>query len=344
MQTTVLITVLTALLVSWGLSMLFGYLYIRHMRKAGIGQPINPDGPESHFAKAGTPTAGGLFFMAGLTVSVLLFGSISHPYTYIPLVAMWAFALVGLSDDLVKMAKNRSVGLRASRKLAMQVLVAALILWLHTRASGLQSTVVTLPWNASVSWNIGVWYPILFLVYTVMFVNAVNITDGLDGLAAGSALPPLFLLGIIAALFGFGKYGQFVQPSILQGGLDLLIVIAASVGGLLAFLWFNGPKAQVFMGDTGSHAIGALIAVSALLLKVELTALVASGVFLVECLSSFMQIVSIRLFGKRVFAMAPLHHHFEKKGVEENRIVARFFIASALFTVLAGVFFMVKYP
>lgn len=343
MHYTMIIKALSALLVSWVISMVLGYLQVRGMLTAGLSQPINPDGPRTHASKAGTPTAGGLFFLIGITVSVLLFGEIQHPYVFIPLASAWAFAMIGLFDDITKLARKESVGLRTSRKLAMQILASALILWLHSGASGLESTVVTHPWIPSISWDIGVWYPIAFLFYMVTFVNAVNISDGLDGLATGMAFSPLLLIGILAALFGTGLHTGYVQVPINDGGLRLLIVIAAVIGGLLAFLWYNGPKAQVFMGDVGSHAIGAIIASSALLMKVELTILVASAIFIVECASSFLQIFSIRLFGKRLFAMAPLHHHFEKKGVSESRIVTRFEIASALATVVAAISFMLKY-
>ncbi|WP_422480428.1 phospho-N-acetylmuramoyl-pentapeptide-transferase [Pleomorphochaeta sp. DL1XJH-081] len=343
MQTRMVLTALSALLVSWVLSMVLGYLYIGRMKAHGVSQPINPDGPKSHFAKVGTPTAGGLFFLIGTTVSVWLFGTMSEPYTYIPLIAMWAFAIVGLMDDIAKLTKKESQGLRSSRKLGMQILTAALILWLLSKSSGLVSTVVAHPWNPAISWDIGVWYPIAFLFYMVMFVNAVNITDGLDGLATGVSFSPLILLAILAALFGTGMHGEFIQNPISAGGSDLFIVLSASFGGLLAFLWYNGPKAQVFMGDVGSHAIGALIAISALLMKIELTILVASGVFIIECVSSFMQIISIRMFNKKIFKMAPMHHHFEKKGVSESRIVTRFQIASAVLTAFAGILFMIKY-
>ncbi len=335
--------VLAGILLSWVLSMIFGRLFIFVMKKVSSGQPFNPDGPQNHLAKAGTPTAGGVFFICGLTITVLLLGRVSQPYTFIPLVAMWGFFLIGLIDDLLKLRKNESVGLRTSRKLAMQILVSALILWLHSRGSGLASSVVTLPWNPQISIDIGMWYPITALVYLVYFANAVNITDGLDGLAVTSAIPVLLMVGIIAALFGFGFHSQYIQTTISGGSMDLAMVIGATLGSLLAFLWYNGLKAQVIMGDCGSHAIGALIAVSALLMKIELVILVASGMFFLECISSFIQIISIRLFHRKIFLMAPIHHHFEKRGFEESKIVTRFHIGSMLCAVLAGLLFMVKY-
>ena len=343
MYTWMISKALSALLLSWGISLVLGHLYIRRMLSKGLSQPINPDVPKTHLIKSGTPTAGGVFFLAGTTISVLIFGTLRNPYSYIPLAAIWLFGAVGFSDDVAKLARRTSDGLRTSRKLGMQILAAAGVLYLISQTSGLVSTIVAHPWDPSISWDIRMWYPIACMFYLVMFVNAVNISDGLDGLATGIALSPLFLIGVLAALFGTGFHAEVVQSSISTGSLDLLIVIAACIGGLLAFLWYNGPKAQVFMGDTGSHAIGALIAVSALLMKVELTVLVASAVFIIEGASSFIQIISIRLFHRKIFSIAPLHHHFEEKGVSEGRIVTRFHIASAVATVVAGVLFMVKY-
>jgi phospho-N-acetylmuramoyl-pentapeptide-transferase len=334
---------LSALLFSWGISLVLGHLYIRRMFCKGLSQPISPDVPKTHLIKAGTPTAGGLFFLAGTTISVLIFGSLRNPYTFIPLASIWLFAFVGLSDDIAKLARRTSDGLRTSRKLGMQVLAAAGVLYLISQTSGLVSTVVAHPWDPTISWDIKMWYPIACMFYLVMFVNAVNISDGLDGLATGIAFSPLLLLAMLAALFGTGLHAEVIQPSISEGSLDLFIVIAASIGALLAFIWYNGPKAQVFMGDTGSHAVGALIAVSALLMKVELTVLVAASVFIIEGASSFIQIISIRLFHRKIFSLAPLHHHFEEKGVSESKIVTRFHVASAVATVVAGVLFMVKY-
>jgi phospho-N-acetylmuramoyl-pentapeptide-transferase len=338
-----LMRVLAGILLSWMLSMAFGRLFIHRMRKLGNGQPYNPDGPQSHLAKAGTPTAGGIFFISGLSITVLLLGRVSQPYTFIPLVAMWGFFLIGLIDDLLKLQKNESVGLRTPRKLAMQILMGAFILWLFSQGSGLASSVVTLPWNPKISINIGMWYPLTALVYLVYFANAVNITDGLDGLAVGIAIPVLLVMLTIAALFGFGFHSQYIQNTISRGSMDLALVIGATLGSLLAFLWYNGLKAQVIMGDCGSHAIGALIAVSALLMKIELVVLVASGMFFIECVSSLVQIISIRIFHKKIFLMAPIHHHFEKRGFEESKIVTRFYIGSMLCAVLAGLLFMVKY-
>ncbi|MHC1693231.1 MAG: phospho-N-acetylmuramoyl-pentapeptide-transferase [Sphaerochaetaceae bacterium] len=338
-----ILRILLALLFSCGLTLVLGKIFIKWMETHKIGQPINPDNPELHRMKEGTPTIGGLFFLTGTTLSALVFGKITQPYSYIPLVAMWGFALIGLLDDVLKLRRHNSVGLKTSQKLAMQILMSALVIWLLDTCSGMHSSVITLPWNPVVKWDIGVWYPLMAMLYVVFFVNAVNISDGLDGLAAGSALPVFFLIGLIAVVFGFGIHEELIQRTIVLGGIDLAMVVSSALGSLLAFLWYNSQKAQVFMGDCGSHGLGALLAVSALLMKIELVVLAASGVFFIECASSLLQIVSIRFAHRKIFLIAPLHHHYEKRGMEESKIVFRFLIASMLCTVSAGVLFIIKY-
>ncbi|NCB01785.1 MAG: phospho-N-acetylmuramoyl-pentapeptide-transferase, partial [Spirochaetia bacterium] len=181
------------------------------------------------------------------------------------------------------------------------------------------------------------------LLYMVIFVNAVNISDGLDGLATSVSLSPLFLLFTVAALFASSTLIIPTQTIIAPGAMNLVIVIGSVIGSLLAFLWFNGYKATLFMGDIGSHAIGALIGMSALLMKVEFIVAVGSGMLLLSLLSSFIQIVSIRLFNKKVFLLAPLHHHYEQKGVQEGKIVTRFYIVSLILSLIAMLFFAYKY-
>ncbi len=333
---------LLALLISSLFSILLGFIYVIVMRKLNLGEPINGDIPANHLEKVGTPTGGGLFFLISITLTLLIFDKFKSPQIKILIVSMWGFALVGLIDDLMKVFKPDSLGLRSSRKLAMQILVAALLFWLFS-VSSLQTTVVSHPWFPSLSWDIGFWYPIAFLFYLVLFVNSVNITDGMDTLATQVALSPLFLLAVIGGIFGIGYHSGEVLLKAASGGGDVMFLILTSIGALLGFLWYNAPKAQVFMGDTGSHAIGALIAVSALLLKVELIALIGSLVFLVECCSSLLQIISIRLFNKRIFKIAPLHHHYEKKGVTEGKIVVRLQIVSILASVGAGIMFILRF-
>jgi phospho-N-acetylmuramoyl-pentapeptide-transferase len=328
---------LVTLLFSYLLTLLFGHFFIKGMLRKKISQPINPDGPQTHFIKAGTPTSGGLFFIAGICLSLTLFGNFKNPYLYLPLLAILLFGLIGLIDDLIKIKRKESIGLTTLQKLAMQILAAALLFYLYTKATGK----IDLLLNNSDK-RFGTWYPMVFLIYVVTIVNAVNISDGLDGLAVGIALSPLLLLAIITTLVGIGVYKADLLIGMAEESFNLLLVLSGVIGSVLAFLWYNGAKAQVFMGDVGSHALGAIIAVSALLLKVEVVILIASALFFIEVLSSLLQIISIRVFSRRLFFMAPLHHHFEKKGISEERIVVRFQIASALATVTGALLFMTK--
>ncbi|MCK9286540.1 MAG: phospho-N-acetylmuramoyl-pentapeptide-transferase [Sphaerochaetaceae bacterium] len=342
MSDTVLIVLfLGSFFISWAIGMVLGSLYVRIMQKFSVGQIINPDGPAGHASKAGTPTAGGLFFLLASTITITVFYDITKPFTYIILVAMWLFGTIGMIDDIIKLYKHRSVGLTSSRKLALQILASAAIVWLLNSSSSDPLSVITIPWDPSRTIDIGLWYPLGATLYMVAFVNATNITDGLDGLATGTSLPILLLIVILSACIGFG----LTYPSLIRDPQEygmLTGVLAAFIGAVLAFLWFNVPKAQVFMGDCGSHAIGAVISVSALLLKIELVVIASSLVLIVELLSSFIQIIAIRFTGKKVFLMAPLHHHFEKRGVEEAKITSRFVIVSTLCAVLAGLMFIIK--
>jgi len=333
---------LLALLVSCAISVLLGFFYIKMMRHLKLGQPINGDVPSTHLEKVGTPTGGGLFFLIGITITMLIFRRLNSPQSKILMISMWAFALVGLCDDLMKVFKSASFGLKSSRKLAMQILVSALLFWLISACS-LQTSIVSHPFFPSLSWDIGFWYPMAFLFYLVLFVNSVNITDGLDTLATQVAISPLVLLAVIGGVFSLGIHSSQLLAKSVTGGEDIMFFLLVAVGALLGFLWYNAPKAQVFMGDTGSHAIGALIAVSALLLKVEIIALIGSLVFLIECCSSLIQIISIRFFNKKIFRLAPLHHHFEKKGVAEGKIVVRLQVISILASVGAAVLFILRY-
>jgi phospho-N-acetylmuramoyl-pentapeptide-transferase len=338
-----ILRVFCASLVSGWITFFAGRFLIGYLTRKRAQVPIKPELAQEQAGKAGTPSMGGISFLVGITISVLLLGDITDEYTWIPLVGMWLFGIVGMIDDLLKIKRQNSDGLKSGQKLAMQVLCAATVISLMTLFSDLQETLVTIPWNPAKSIDIGGWYRLAALVYMLYFVNAVNITDGLDGLAAGNAFPVVLMITVVSAIFGYGIYGDYIQPTVAAGGVDLAIVGAAVLGSLLAFLWFNTKPAQMFMGDCGSHAIGALIAISALLLKIELVVLVASGVFLIEFATSFIQILAIRTKGKKVFPIAPLHHVYERKGLSENKIVDRFRIVGYLCVVIASILFLVKY-
>ena len=334
---------LISLIFSFLITMVCIYVFIFLMKKVKVFQIINPDTPDTHQEKKNIPTMGGLTFLLSSTLTITIFSDISHPYTYLPLISMWSFACIGLIDDVMKLVKKETIGLTSLRKLAMQILVAALNFYLFANYSGLHVSSVSAFWNPQYTVNIGIWFPVAFLLYMVIFVNAVNISDGLDGLATSVSLSPLFLLFIVSSIFATSSFIIPSQTIIGSSAMNLLIVVGSLIGALLAFLWFNGYKATIFMGDVGSHAIGALIGMGALLMKVELIVAFASGVLLIELLSSLIQIVSIRVFHRKVFLLAPIHHHFEKKGGLEEKIVTRFFIVSVILTLVATLFFAIKY-
>ncbi len=334
---------LLSLLFSFLLTIVFIKVFIYVMNRFKIFQIINPDTPSAHLEKRNTPTMGGICFLLSSTISIAVFSNIQHPYVFLPLISMWSFALIGGIDDIMKVVKKESIGLTSLRKLAMQILVAALNYYLVAIYSGLDLSSVSAFWNPQHVFDIGIWFPIAFLLYMVIFVNAVNISDGLDGLATSVSLSPLFLVFTVAALFATSTLITPTQVSITMGSSNLVVVAGSIIGSLLAFLWFNGYKATLFMGDLGSHAIGAFIGMSALLMKVEFIVALASGMLLLELASSFIQIISIRVFHKKVFLIAPIHHHFEQKGVHEGKIVTRFYIISLILTLLAMFFFTYKY-
>jgi len=338
-----LITSIIALLFSFILTLVSIYLFMKLMKKVKGFQIINPDAPDTHMDKKNIPTAGGITFLISSTISAAIFSNITDSFVYLPLIAMWGFGLIGFLDDMLKMRKKENTGLTSLRKLAMQILIAALLYYIVDNTSGLALSRVSAFWNPQKYLDIGLWFPIAFLLYMVIFVNAVNISDGLDGLATSVTISPLFLIFIIAAIFAFIPSIEPTQPIITSGASNLIVFIAIVIGSLLAFLWCNGYKAQLFMGDVGSHAIGAAIGMGALLMKIEFIIAFASGVVIVELISSLIQIVSLRVWNKKVFLLAPLHHHFELKGAQESKIVTRFYIVSIILTLVATLFFMIKY-
>jgi phospho-N-acetylmuramoyl-pentapeptide-transferase len=322
-QTTIL---LVAFGMSFVLTLALGWVFIRIMRSRGIGQYINPDGPASHVSKTGTVTAGGLFFMTGATAISWVMTGFSSRFSVLPIAGMWLFGMIGFIDDLAKILKRDSIGLSSLNKLALQLVAAFLLVFMVMgTASGSIGSL-----TGKTLLTIGMWYIPFAACFFIAYANAVNITDGLDGLAGLTALPVLVFIILLAT---FAVRTDSVDVTAAYP----LAVCAASCGGaVLAFLWYNSPKASVFMGDCGSHAIGAFIATSALLLKAELLVTIASLVFVVECLSSLLQIISIRIFKKKIFLMAPLHHHYEKQGIGETNITMRMAIISLVATTAAG--------
>lgn len=320
------------------LSFVLGPWVIRKLRSLKAGQMIRAEGPESHQRKAGTPTMGGVLILVAVVVPTVLWADLSDRFVQIVLAATLWMGGLGFLDDYLKVVKKRSKGLIAIQKIVGQVLFGVLLgAWLYVDPiHGDYTTMTTVPFFKERFVDFGFLYiPFIIFVVTAM-TNAVNLTDGLDGLAIG-------LTGIAAAAFaafayviGRADWSEYLQILYLPGAGELTVYCLALMGAALGFLWFNAHPAQVFMGDTGSLAIGGAFGTLAILLKIEFVLVLIGGVFVLETLSVVIQVISFKARGKRVFKMSPLHHHFELSGWAEETIVLRFYILGILFAMLAA--------
>jgi phospho-N-acetylmuramoyl-pentapeptide-transferase len=317
---------------------LFGPWIIDHLRlRQGKGQPIRPDGPQSHLiTKAGTPTMGGLMILSGLVVSTLLWANPRNPYVWIVLGVTLGFGFIGFYDDYLKVTKQTHAGFAGRQRLAIEALIAGLacLAFVWIGRAPLSSTVV-FPFFKDVLLDLG-WFFILFGAFVVVAAgNAVNLTDGLDGLAIVPVMIAAASFGLIAYLAGNAVFAEYLQIHYVPGTGELAVLCGAVLGAGLGFLWFNAPPASIFMGDTGSLALGGMLGAIAVVTKHEIVLAVIGGLFVLEAVSVIVQVVSFRLTGKRIFKMAPIHHHFEQLGWTEPQIVIRFWIISVVLA-LAG--------
>lgn len=316
---------------------LFGPGLIQLLRlKQGKGQPIRTDGPESHLAKRGTPTMGGLMILAGLVVSTLLWANLKSPYVWILLFVTLGFGAIGFYDDYLKVTKQTHAGFSSRARLALEFIIAGLavtaMVWVAREPL---DTSLFFPFVKDLSINLGLFMIAFGAVVIVGSGNAVNLTDGLDGLAIVPVMIAAGSFGVIAYLSGNAVFANYLGINHVPGTGEIVVVIGALIGAGLGFLWFNAPPAQIFMGDTGSLALGGLIGTIAVATKHEIVLLVIGGLFVLEAMSVIIQVASFKLTGKRVFRMAPIHHHFEKKGWSEPQVVVRFWII-AFVLALAG--------
>lgn len=315
-----------ASLTAFFLCFLLGPWVIRTMRAKQIGQYIRSNGPETHAEKAGTPTMGGVLILFSLITSTLLWADLKNFYTLIVLMVTIGFGLIGFADDYLMQIKKRSKGLSARGKLILQtVLGIACGVLLYTHADF--STRVTLPFFKDVSPNLGPGY-ILFAAFVIVATsNAVNLTDGLDGLAIGPVLIAAVTYMVFAYVSGHIKMATYLQITHVPGGGEITVFCGALAGASLGFLWFNTYPAQIFMGDTGSLPLGAALGTVAVITKQEILLVLVGGLFVVEALSVIFQVGFFKLTdGRRIFRMAPLHHHFELKGWAEPKVIVRFWI------------------
>lgn len=300
-------------------------------RKQKEGQPIREDGPETHRAKAGTPTMGGLMVLISVTVSTLLWANLENIYIWIALLVMVGFGMIGFADDYLKLTKKNTRGLSGRVRLAAEFAIA--LLATAGTAAALPPDIATglaVPFLKETYIDLWWFFFPWAMVVMVGASNAVNLTDGLDGLAIVPVAIAAACFGLIAYLTGHVIYANYLHIPHVPGTGELAILLGALVGGAMGFLWYNAPPASVFMGDTGSLAMGGVLGAVAVITKHELVLAVIGGLFVVETLSVILQVFYFKRTGKRIFAMAPLHHHFEKKGWSEPTIVIRFWIISVM--------------
>ncbi|MDX1401497.1 MAG: phospho-N-acetylmuramoyl-pentapeptide-transferase [Kiloniellales bacterium] len=305
--------------------------------KQGEGQPIREDGPESHvLTKKGTPTMGGFLILLSIVISTLLWADLTNRYVWAVLIVTIGFGAVGFADDYLKLTKRNSKGLPGKLKLAAQILIsAAAAAWVVLIAPQTIETHMAVPFFKDLLINLG-WFYIPFAVFVMVGAsNAVNLTDGLDGLAIVPVMIAAGCFALIAYLVGNSFFANYLQVHFVPGTGELAIFTSALVGASLGFLWFNAPPAMVFMGDTGSLSCGGALGSVAVITKHELVLAIIGGLFVLETVSVIVQVASFKLTGRRVFRMAPLHHHFEKKGWAEPTIVIRFWIIASILA-LAG--------
>jgi phospho-N-acetylmuramoyl-pentapeptide-transferase len=323
----------TALLICF----IFGPLFTRWLRAVQIGQRIRNEVPERHHEKEGTPTMGGLLIIAAIIVPTLLWGNLGNPYVQVAIVVTLWTGLIGFIDDYLRVVRKTEKGLVGRYKLLGQFLFGAALgvfLYVHplVREGGTQSAVPFLK-NYVIEW--GLLY-IPFVIFIIMgSSNAVNLTDGLDGLASGASAFSFFAFAALAYLSGHKTFAGYLNIPYMPGCGELTVYCLSVVGAALGFLWFNTHPARIFMGDTGSLALGGALGTVAVLLKKELLLVIIGGVFVAEAVSVILQVGSFKLTGKRMFKMAPIHHHFELKGWREEQIVVRFWIIAALLALLS---------
>ena len=321
-------------------ALIFGFLFGRPLidvliKSQGRGQPIRGDGPETHFAKAGTPTMGGLLILSALLTATLLWARLDNVFVWIVLLVTFCFGLIGFADDFAKVSKQTTAGVSGRMRLLLGCIISGIAAYAtaanHPEALQFQ---LALPVFKDTLLNFGYLFIPFAIIVIVGSANAVNLTDGLDGLAIMPVMIAAGAFGIIAYAVGRSDFTEYLDVHYVRGTGEILIFCAALFGGGLGFLWYNAPPAAVFMGDTGSLALGGALGAIAVVTKHEIVLAVIGGLFVVEALSVIIQVLYFKATGKRVFLMAPIHHHFEKKGWAEPQIVIRFWIIALILAMI----------
>ncbi|MCP5170756.1 MAG: phospho-N-acetylmuramoyl-pentapeptide-transferase [Pseudomonadales bacterium] len=323
------------MLTSLGISLVLGPVVIRRLNYLQIGQSVRSDGPQTHLSKAGTPTMGGALILMSIFVSALLWSDLNNHYVWTLLLVTFVFGAVGWVDDYRKVVEKDSRGLPARWKYFWQSVAGiGAAVFLYSSAASPAETQLIVPFFKQVAWDMGVFYIVLGYFVIVGSSNAVNLTDGLDGLAIMPTVLVGAALGIIAYAVGNVQFADYLHLPYIDGAGELVVFCAALGGAGLGFLWFNTYPAQVFMGDVGALALGASLGVIAVITRHEIVFFIMGGVFVLETVSVILQVASFKLTGKRIFRMAPIHHHFELKGWPEPRVIVRFWIITVILVLI----------
>lgn len=323
-----------AFLLATILSILWGQLFINFMKRKQFGQIIRDDGPESHFKKKGTPTMGGVFMLGSIFVTTLVCGNFFSVPLQIVLGVTFSYFLLGFYDDYLKVLKKDTKGVSAKGKLAWQFGTALIAMFIMVQGN-IINTELYFPFFKTSVINLGYWYIPFGAIVIVGFSNAVNLTDGLDGLAIGPIIVSAVTLGFLTYVSGHKEISQYLYIPYIEGIGEITVLTSAIIGAGIGFLWYNSYPAQIFMGDVGSLSLGGTLGTIAVLAKSEFLFVVIGGIFVIEALSVIIQVVSFKTRGVRVFKMAPIHHHFEKLGWPETKVTVRFWIISVALAILA---------
>lgn len=326
-----------AMAFSFAVSFFMGPWFITQLRNIQkTGQPIRIDGPDTHFAKAGTPTMGGIMIIFSTFFSSILFTDLTNSYIWLVLFVLISFGSLGFVDDYTKVTQNNYKGINAKTKILFQMIVSLIVFFCIIKFSDHQHvTYLSIPFMKNLVLDIGYFYFPLTIFILIGSSNAVNLTDGLDGLAIGAVAIAMTSFALISYLVGNSIYSQYLQVTHIPNAGELTVLCSAIVGSCLGFLWYNCKPAEIFMGDTGSLSLGGALGAISVITKHELVLAIVGGLFVIETLSVIMQVLYFkRTKGKRFFLMAPLHHHFEKKGWSEPKIVVRFWILAIIFALI----------
>lgn len=323
-----------ALITALSIYFIFGKKWISFLKSKQFGQVIRDDGPENHLKKRNTPTMGGVLIFISTSVSGLLWSRLDNSFVWACLFVFFGFTLIGLIDDFQKVIKKNPLGFRGQYKIVIEIAICLLVS-LYLFGSDLLPTTVSVPFFKTFQPDIGILYLYFSILVIVGTANAVNLTDGLDGLVTVPSISSFLSYGVLAYAAGHTIISEYLQVTYVPGVGELSILCGSIIGALIGFLWYNTHPAEIFMGDVGSLGIGGLLGTVAIITKNEILLILIGGIFVLETVSVIVQVTSYKLTGKRVFRMAPLHHHYELKGWHESKVIVRFWIISFILSLMA---------